>query len=57
MAATHVVAGAAPAGLNEAQNLAFKRLQTAHAEMAALSPLDPDHLFAERYFERWKDES
>lgn len=51
-----VVADAAPAGLNEAQALAAKQLQAARAAMAVLAPLDPDHLFAERYFERWKED-
>jgi len=51
------VVGAAPAGLTEAQLLVLKRLQAARAEMAALSPLDPDEVFAERYYERWKEES
>jgi hypothetical protein len=54
---TSVVVGAAPAGLNEAQALAWKRLHVARDAMAAQPPLDPDDLFAERYCERWKDES
>lgn len=48
--------GAAPAGLNEAQTLAVKRLQEARADMAALPPLDPDEAFAERYYTRWKED-
>ncbi len=51
--AAHVVAGAAPAGLNEAQLLAWKRLEHARAAIADLTPLDPDWLAMERRHEQF----
>lgn len=46
------VAGAAPAGLNEAQLAVWQRLEAARAAIAALPPLDADWLRMERRAEQ-----
>lgn len=45
-------AGAAPAGLNEAQLLAWARMEAARFAQALLPPLDPDVLDMERRAEQ-----
>ena len=50
--ASRVEAGAAPAGLTEAQLLVWKRLEAARAALTTLTPLDPDWLDMERRAEQ-----
>ena len=43
-----------PAGLNEAQRLVWKRLETARAAITNLEPIDLDETDAERRWTQWR---